>query len=191
MELEDVEFVEDIESFETESEHALVQVEFLGCCVPGCVDDDFALVACAVEDCQLGGRWWWCAFDAPDAYSVLAFCLDLDIVKYGFDVAVQVYVALQLIQELTLHSVFSHEALFRIMFCNDTGSIFLDLSNAEGDVEQIFKRILVEARKVRPRYVATALDQMTGDERAGELIVVCVCPTIPVPRCTDDLDLSG
>jgi hypothetical protein len=67
LELQDVESVVDAQAFQSEPDHALVEIEFLSRSVSSSIDDDLGLVACIVEDGELG-RWRGRgAFDAPQA----------------------------------------------------------------------------------------------------------------------------
>lgn len=50
LKLEYVKLVKYSESHEAESYHALPELEFLGTAVASCIDDDFGLVACTVEN---------------------------------------------------------------------------------------------------------------------------------------------
>ena len=50
LKLEHVKLVKNSESLEAESDHAFPELEFLGCAVASCIDDDFGLVACTVEN---------------------------------------------------------------------------------------------------------------------------------------------
>jgi hypothetical protein len=65
---------------------------------------------------------------------VLSFCFDLDIVQYCLDVAVEVDVSLQFVQELALYCVFSDKSVFRVVLGDDACAVFLNFGNAKRNV---------------------------------------------------------
>jgi hypothetical protein len=50
-----------------------------------------------IEHCQFGGRRWRIAFDTGDFHPVLANLFDFDLSHIGLDVAIEVYVSLELV----------------------------------------------------------------------------------------------
>jgi hypothetical protein len=70
LELEDVEFVEEVEARQAEANHTFPEVEFGGCGVPGSVDDNFGLVAGVIENGEFGCGRGRGAADAADSDAV-------------------------------------------------------------------------------------------------------------------------
>lgn len=65
---------------------------------------------------------------------VLSFCFDLDIVQYCLDVAVEVDVSLQFVQELALYCVFGDETVFGVVLCDDACAVSFNFGNAKSNV---------------------------------------------------------
>jgi hypothetical protein len=64
--------------------------------------------------------------------------------------------ALELVQELAFDDVFVDHAFPRLMHGDDAGAIGSDLSNAEWQVDEEVRWILVEATEISPGHVGRA-----------------------------------
>lgn len=163
LELEHIELVQKAEASEAEAHHALVQVVFLSGGISCGVDHDLGLVACAVEDGQFSGGWRRGAFDSVEADSapslvqytsnvvssrfrrsvrkhsipVLSLLLDPHSVQQRLDVAVQIHIPLELVQELALDRVLSDKPLLCVVFSNNTRTVSGYLCDAKGNVEKL------------------------------------------------------
>lgn len=108
----------------------------------------------------------------------------LDVVEICLDITVQVDIALQLVQKLTLDRISINDALSVLVLSDDTTPIFVDLRNAEWHIVQLVKRILVEAGEVRACNVCGTLNEMSCHQSSRQSVIVCFGPRIPVPsRC--------
>jgi hypothetical protein len=98
LKVNDVEFLELSPFGQLAADLGFLEVVLLGCSVSSCIHGHLGLKAGLVEDGELGGWWRRVAFDARHPNSVPRFFNTADIGGIYLHIAVQTYVALQLIE---------------------------------------------------------------------------------------------
>lgn len=188
LKLQDFKLIQHASPLEPEPDHLLVQIPFLFRRVPRRIHRHLALIATAIEDSQLSSTRRRRPLDTPNLHPILTHLLHLHVIQVGLDIAVEVHVPLQLVQELALDRVRGDDAFAAFVLGDDAGAVGGDLCDAEDEVVQGGERVLVEVGEVGARHVGGAFDQVAGDEGAGEGVEVGGAPRVPVPGCSYHLD---
>lgn len=183
LKVQDVEAVQQAPFVQLALDLRLLDVPLVVGCVSAGVHQNLQLVAALVEDGQLGGGRRRMAPDAGDVDAVLCgLGLDLDAAQVCLDVAVEVDVALELVQELASDRVGRDEAAQLLVFGDDAFALVGDFGDRRAEVDQGVDGVFVRAGEVSARGIRGTLDEMAGNQRSGEFVIVCFLPAMP-PGC--------
>ena len=140
---------------------------------------ELGLVTTRSGDTNLGRGRRESPLDAGHAHLILANLLKADVLKAGRDIRVVVQRTLDLVHKLRCQRSDTHLAA-RVAFLLGEDGVSGAFNGSDG-VAQILAAVkeVLETRVVATRGVGRALNQMAGNQRAGEGIEIAAAPVVP------------